>query len=90
MIDIWMIFTMTIPLLEIVGHSYSQCLKKELAKEENPKPSDIIDSLPRNLVSVHPKENPKPSDTIDSLPRNLVSVHPPALDKSKHSRRSEL
>ena len=68
MIDIWMIFTMTIPLLEIVGHSYSQSLKKELAREENPKPSDAI---------------------IDSLPRNLVSVHPPALDESKHSRRSD-
>ena len=53
MIDIWMIFTMTIPLFEIVGHSYSQSLKKELAKE-HPNHSDAIDSLPRNLISVHP------------------------------------
>ena len=43
---------MTIPLFEIVGHSYSQSLKKELAKE-HPNPSDAIGSLPGNLVSVH-------------------------------------
>ena len=50
MIDIWMIFTMTIPLFEIVGHSYSESLKKELA-EEHPKLSATA-SLPRNSVAV--------------------------------------
>ena len=52
MIDVWMIFTMTIPLFEIVGHTYSESLKKELAAEWNPK-IPPIDSLPRNSVSVH-------------------------------------
>ena len=52
MIDVWMIFTMTIPLFEIVGHSYSESLKKELAKE-HPKLS-VTESLPRNSVSVPP------------------------------------
>ena len=52
MIDIWMIFTMTIPLFEIVGHRYSHFLKMELAKE-HPNPSDAIGSLPQNMVSVH-------------------------------------
>ena len=50
MIDVWMIFTMTIPLFEIVGHSYSESLKKELA-EEHPKLSATA-SLPQNSVSV--------------------------------------
>ena len=30
MIDIFMIFTMTVPLLEIIGHTYSVYLKKKL------------------------------------------------------------
>ena len=50
MIDVWMIFTMTIPLFEIVGHSYSESLKKELA-EEQPKLSATT-YLHRNSVSV--------------------------------------
>ena len=32
MIDVWMIFTMTIPLLEIVGHAYSEYLRRQLAE----------------------------------------------------------
>ena len=47
MIDVWMIFTMTIPLFEIVGHSYSESLKKELAEELS-----ATASLPQNSVSV--------------------------------------
>ena len=32
MIDVWMIFTMTIPLFEIVGHAYSEYLRRQLAE----------------------------------------------------------
>ena len=32
MIDVWMIFTMTIPLLEIIGHAYSEYLRRQLAE----------------------------------------------------------
>ena len=86
MIDVWMIFTMTIPLLEIVGHSYSESLKKELAKESNDHTRKLsaIDSLPRNLVSVRPSalDESKHSDrrlkpmlcawSIDAPHRNVL------------------
>ena len=36
MIDVWMIFTMTIPLFEIMGHTYSESLKRQLSMCESP------------------------------------------------------
>ena len=32
MIDVFMIFTMTIPLLEIIGHTYAESLRLEMAE----------------------------------------------------------
>ena len=97
MIDVWMIFTMTVPLFEILGHSYSGYLKKELAKNHpndhlkdppNDHPMDRPKDLPKNHTKDHP--DPKLSTIIEPLPRNPVSVHPHAPDQSEHSyRRSE-
>ena len=34
MIDVFMIFTMTIPLLEIIGHTYAENLRSEISGQD--------------------------------------------------------
>ena len=36
MIDVFMIFTMTVPLLEIVGHTYAEHLRLEISELNDP------------------------------------------------------
>ena len=43
MIDIWMIFTMIVPLLEITGHAYSEDLKMKLEEVDEQKEISDVD-----------------------------------------------
>ena len=43
MIDIWMIFTMIVPLLEISGHTYSEHLKMKLEEVDEKKEISDVD-----------------------------------------------
>ena len=46
MIDVFMIFTMTIPLLEIIGHTYAESLRLEISGLD-----EISDHLRHSLAS---------------------------------------
>ena len=47
MIDIWMIFTMIVPLLEITGHTYSEHLKMKLEEVDEQKETSEISDIDR-------------------------------------------
>ena len=64
MIDIWMIFTMTFPLLEVALHTYKETLKLKLNKFGVP--YDV--SSPPVLTKVQPM---KPLNPIDSPKRDV-------------------
>ena len=44
MIDIWMIFTMTFPLLEVALHTYKETLKLQLNQFGVPYHNDVVTS----------------------------------------------
>ena len=61
MIDIWMIFTMTFPLLEVALHTYKETLKMKLNKFGIPYD---VSSAPI-LTKVHPMKPLNPIDPKD-------------------------
>ena len=57
MIDIFMIFTMTVPLFEIIGHTYAVYLKKKMEELTSlyDSPKLPIPSSPRSIsISIQP------------------------------------
>ena len=57
MIDIFMIFTMTVPLLEIIGHTYTVYLKKKMEELTSlyDSPKLTLPSSPRSIsISIQP------------------------------------
>ena len=54
MIDIFMIFTMTVPLMEIIGHTYGESLRMEISDlSDHPKAPHGLGSPPGS-VSIQP------------------------------------
>ena len=56
MIDVFMIFTMTIPLLEIIGHTYAESLRLEMAEmaELSDHPRHSLPGSSPGSVSIQP------------------------------------
>ena len=56
MIDVFMIFTMTIPLLEIIGHTYAESLRLEIGEldEISDRPRHSIAGSSPGSVSIQP------------------------------------
>ena len=68
MIDIFMIFTMTVPLLEIIGHTYSVYLKKKLEELDSLYDPPKLPLASRS-GSVSISIQPLGGDKFDNLPQ---------------------
>ena len=62
MIDVFMIFTMTIPLLEIIGHTYAESLRLQISE------LDELSDLPRRSFAGSPIQPLGPDDSKLDLP----------------------
>ena len=60
MIDVFMIFTMTIPLLEIIGHTYAEHLRLKMAEldEMSDGPKIPLGSPPGGLNFLYARPKP--------------------------------
>ena len=71
MIDIFMIFTMTIPLLEIIGHTYSVYLKKKMEELDSLYDPPKLHHLasPPGSVSISIQPLGLDGDKLENLPQ---------------------
>ena len=65
MIDVWMIFTMTFPLLEVALHTYKETLKLELNQLGVPYHQDVSSPV---FTKVQPMEL---SNAMESAPNEV-------------------
>ena len=71
MIDIWMIFTMTFPLLEVALHTYKETLKLELNKSGVPHHED---SPSPTLTKVQPMESSNAMESASNKFQRFVKA----------------
>ena len=74
MIDVFMIFTMTIPLLEIIGHTYAETLKLEIGELD-----EILE---------HPRQSMTKILVLENFRKNKLHFSSSMKNKKWHSRPS--
>ena len=76
MIDVFMIFTMTVPLMEIIGHTYGESLRMEISElndlSDHPKAHHGLGSPPAS-VSIQPLGLDDPKLDIPQIKSELFA-----------------